>query len=322
MIEHILATFASRPNEYISGGELGERLGCSRTAIWKHIETLRQQGYTIEAVTNKGYRLLERPEVMDIEKIKASLRTKVMGRSIIYEPELDSTQNLAHVQVHQGAVEGTVILTDEQTEGRGTRGKSWHSPRGKGIWCSIILKPSIPAQFISQLTLLSAVALCRTISQKLGIHIGVKWPNDLLADGKKVSGILLESSSEDDRLNYVIAGVGISANLTLEDFPASLHDKATSLRLLCGERIDREQLFCEFLLEFEKLYELFTESGFAPIRSLWEAQSITINRPVTVQSAQGQISGDAVGIDESGALLVKDDGGAVTRVFSGDVLFQ
>lgn len=320
MIDQILHTFATHPGEYISGGMLSEKLNCSRTAIWKHIETLRKQGYTIEAVPSRGYRLLQQPEVMDVAHIEASLRTEVFGRHIIYEREVDSTQNLAHMHVRQGAEEGTIILTDEQTEGRGTRGKSWHSPSGKGIWFSMILKPNMPAQYISQLTLLTAVALCRTISQSLAIHIGVKWPNDLLVDGKKVSGILLESSSEDDRLRYVIAGVGISANLEVDDFPPELRDKATSLLILGEKRIDRERLLCDFLLEFEKLYELYTTSGFTPIKTLWEALSVTLNRQVTVQSVRGLISGLAVGLDDSGALLVEEDGGHILKIYSGDVL--
>lgn len=322
MMNKILQAFAEKPHEFISGQQLSERLNCSRTAVWKHIETLRKEGYEFEAVSRKGYRLLRKPERLDIAAITAQLQTKTMGKRIKYVDELDSTQTTAKQLVAAGAAEGTVVIAEHQTQGKGTRGKAWHSPKGKGIWMSIVLKPPIPALYISQLTLLSAVALCRTINKQLGLNIGVKWPNDLLIDGKKVSGILLESSSEDDRLRYVIAGVGISVNITKDDFPKELHDKATSLQIETGERIAREQLLCAFLTQFEQLYELYLDKGFAPIKSLWEALSVSLDRPIEVHSAFGFISGIAKGLDETGALLVTEDDGQVKKIFSGDVLHK
>lgn len=322
MMNKILQAFAENPTEFISGQQLSERLNCSRTAVWKHIENLRKEGYEFEAVSRKGYRLLRKPERLDMAAIMKQMQTKTIGHNLIYIDEIDSTQTKAHQLIAEGAAEGTVVIAELQTRGKGTRGKAWHSPKGKGIWMSIVLKPSIPAQYISQLTLLSAVALCRTINKQLGLNIGVKWPNDLLIDGKKVSGILLESSSEDDRLRYVIAGVGISVNITKNDFPKELHDKATSLQIESGKRVDREQILCAFLLQFEQLYELYLEKGFAPIRSLWEALSVSLNRPIEVHSASGFISGIAKGLDESGALLVTEDDGQVKKIFSGDVLHK
>lgn len=322
MMNRILEAFAEQPTEFISGQQLSERLSCSRTAVWKHIENLRKEGYEFEAVSRKGYRLLRKPERLDIAAITAQLQTKTIGKQIVYVDELDSTQTKAQQLIAEGAAEGTIVIAEHQSKGKGTRGKAWHSPKGKGIWMSIVLKPPIPAQYISQLTLLSAVALCRTINKQLGLNIGVKWPNDLLIDGKKVSGILLESSSEDDRLRYVIAGVGISVNITKDDFPEELHSKATSLQIETGQRVNRELLLCAFLLQFEQLYELYMEKGFAPIRSLWEALSVTLHRRIEVHSAQGFISGVANMLDETGALLVTEDDGQVKKIFSGDVLHK
>lgn len=312
--------FEQKPHQFISGEELSKHLNCSRTAIWKHIQSLRLKGYEFEAVRKKGYRLTTKPAVMRTASILSKLKTDIMGRKIIYASEMDSTQIRAHEMINQGAVEGTVIIAEQQTQGRGTQGKEWFSPSGKGIWFSIVLKPRIPLQFISQLTLLVSVALCRTIRKVLQVDIGIKWPNDLLIKGKKVSGILLESSGEDERLRYVIAGIGISANLLIEDFPQDLRRKATSLRIAAGQEVNREELLCEFLWEFENLYQMFHEQGFAPIRTLWEAHSASLNCPIEVKTSQGCIEGVAYGLDEMGALVVTLPNGSTKKIYSGDVI--
>lgn len=320
MTEQILQAFIDNEGAFISGEQLSRRFNCSRTAIWKHIENLRKQGYVFEAISRKGYRLVRKPHKLDIEAIVKRLQTKTIGKRIIYVDDISSTQHKAQELVLAGAEEGTVVIAEQQTAGKGTRGKQWFSPKGTGIWMSIILKPQIPAQYISQLTLLSSVALCRTISKVVNIDIGVKWPNDLLVGDKKVSGILLESSSEDDRLRYVIAGVGISVNIAKHEFPAELHERATSLLIEGGKEVEREPLLAAFLQQFEQLYELYIEEGFAPIKMLWEALSVTLQRPIAVRSAYGLIKGMAVGMDDTGALLVQEDDGQIKKIYSGDVL--
>jgi BirA family biotin operon repressor/biotin-[acetyl-CoA-carboxylase] ligase len=319
MNEKILSMFEQKPQQFISGEQLSKHLNCSRTAIWKHIRNLRLQGYDFEAIPKKGYRLIAVPSVMRVTSILSMLETQVMGQKITYAAELDSTQIRAHEMVSQGAVEGTIIIAEQQTQGRGTMGKKWFSPPGKGIWFSMILKPRIPLQFISQLTLLVSVALCRTIKKMLQVDIGIKWPNDLLIQGKKVSGILLESSGEDERLRYVVAGIGISANLLKKDFPPELRSKATSLRIAAGQEMNREELLCGYLLEFEKLYQLYNEQGFAPIRTLWEALSVSLNCPIEVQTSQGRVEGVAHGLDEMGALVITLEDGSTEKIYSGDV---
>jgi BirA family biotin operon repressor/biotin-[acetyl-CoA-carboxylase] ligase len=319
MNERILHIFLEQPGEFVSGEELSRVLNCSRTAIWKHIQNLRQQGYDFEAVPRKGYRLTKKPEILNVAGLLSRLTTTVMGRSIHYKKEVNSTQTLAHQMVAEGAEEGTVVIAEQQTEGRGTKGRPWYSPPGKGIWFSIVLKPHMPMQFISQLTLLVSVALCRAIKKTIPVNIGIKWPNDLLIEGKKVSGILLESSTEDERLRYVIAGIGISANLLTEDYPPGIRDRVTSLRMASGLKVNREELLCVFLEEFEHLYKLHHEEGFAPIRSLWEALSVSLDRPIEVESSQGRIAGIASGLDEMGALIVTSNTGQTVKIYSGDV---
>ncbi|MGG1515106.1 biotin--[acetyl-CoA-carboxylase] ligase [Paenibacillus oryzisoli] len=319
MNDQILALFDEAPDAYVSGAEISRRLGVSRTAIWKHIEELRSSGYTFEASPRKGYRLLSKPAKWQLTELLAGLKTKVLGRKVHLFDEVDSTQTIAHKLVASGAEEGTLVLAEMQTAGRGRMGRAWHSPAGKGIWMSLVLKPRIPVYFMPQLTLLCAVALCRAIQQTCAVDVGIKWPNDLLIDGKKISGILLESSGEDERLKYVITGIGISANLLVEDYPEALRPIATSLAIASGSLISREKLVQTFLFEFEELYALYLEKGFAPIRLLWEAQSVTLHRPIRTMTPQGPIEGIAESLDDSGALTVLIPAGERVKVFSGDI---
>jgi BirA family transcriptional regulator, biotin operon repressor / biotin---[acetyl-CoA-carboxylase] ligase len=319
MNEMILDYLGAHEDKYVSGEELSRQLQCSRTAVWKHIQALRKQGYVFEAVPRLGYKLLKKPVKLDVLKLTRMSKTKYLGKVLRIYDEVDSTQNIAHDLVRQGADEGTLILAEQQTAGRGRMGRVWHSPKSKGIWMSLILKPKISMQFTPQLTLLTAVALCRTLQPYVPDKVGIKWPNDLLINGRKVSGILLESSAEDERLNYVIAGIGISANLKEEDYPEELLGKVTSLLIESGQLVDREQLICSFLEQLELLLELYIQQGFAPIRTLWEALSITLNHTIRVQTADGWIEGIAKSINEMGALIVTPKNGENLKLYSGDI---
>ncbi|QGQ96841.1 biotin--[acetyl-CoA-carboxylase] ligase [Paenibacillus psychroresistens] len=319
MNELILQYFQEHEGEYVSGEELSIKLQCSRTAVWKHIEALRKQGYVFDAIPRKGYKMLTKPVIINAAKLMQGLQTKTLGRVVRIYDEVDSTQNIAHTLVRQGAIEGTLVIAEQQNAGRGRMGRNWFSPKGKGIWMSLILKPTISMQFTPQLTLLVAVALCRAIQAHIPHQVGIKWPNDLLINGKKISGILLESSAEDERLNYVIAGIGISVNLLAEDYPEELKAKATSLFIEKGQLVDREQLICDFLLQLEVLLELYTQQGFAPIRSLWEALTISLHKPLRIQTAKGWVEGVANAIDEMGALWVTLPNGENIKLYSGDI---
>ncbi|PZE21917.1 biotin--[acetyl-CoA-carboxylase] ligase [Paenibacillus xerothermodurans] len=319
--KQLLRLFEQKAGGFVSGEELSDTLQCSRTAIWKHVERLRKEGYVFEAVPRKGYRLLEAPDKLDIPGLLARLRTQVLGRQIRYYDQIDSTQIKAHELVDQGAEEGVLVVAEQQTAGRGRMGRKWHSPQGKGIWMSLVLKPRIPLHFAPQLTLLVAVALCRTIRRVTSLPVGIKWPNDLLVDGKKVSGILLESSAEEEKLQYVIVGVGISANLREQDYTDELKPIATSLSIASGRTIDRTELLSEFLYDLEKLYELYHEAGFGPIKTLWEQLSVSLDREVRTQTSQGPSEGTAIGLDDSGALIVRMKDNSVTKWYSGTVEF-
>jgi BirA family biotin operon repressor/biotin-[acetyl-CoA-carboxylase] ligase len=321
MNEQLLDYFITYPDQFISGEKLSKTMGCSRTAVWKHIESLRKAGYRFEAIPRLGYKLMQQPELLRMASLLSKLRTTILGRSIRLYDQVESTQNVAHELVKEGAPEGTLVLAEEQLAGRGRMGRKWHSPKGKGIWMSLVLKPHIPLQFTPQLTLLVAVALCRSIRQKTSLEVGIKWPNDLLVQGRKISGILLESSADDERLHYVIAGIGISVNLTAQDFPEELRSKATSLLIETGREIDRTELICDFLEQLEALYELYQQQGFAPVRLLWEALTVSLHHPITVQTANGLVEGIAHGIDDMGALQVVLTNGESMKLYSGDVQY-
>lgn len=317
--ERILYWLEQHPGEYVSGEFLSEALHCSRTAIWKHIDHLRSIGFDIEAVKKSGYRLNYRPDQWDETQFLSGLAADTIGRKLYLFDEVESTQLVAHRMAREGAIEGTLILAEEQTGGRGRLGRSWHSPRGKGIWMSLILRPRLPIQAAPQMTLLTAVALARTLNVHLQLDAGIKWPNDIYLDGKKVSGILTEMSADSDRIHYIIVGIGINANLAQHEIPDELQHKATSLRIAAGREIDRHAVVQSFCYEFEKLYQLYLEEGFVPIKMLWEARSISLGQNVVAHTLQGEISGLVLEIDDIGALSILTSDGTVRKIFSADL---
>ncbi|WP_036582496.1 biotin--[acetyl-CoA-carboxylase] ligase [Paenibacillus darwinianus] len=320
MRERLLGLLEESDDRFVSGELLSQRLGVSRTAVWKQVRKLEDEGYTIEASRKLGYRLAGRPEQLTLTSLLTKLRTNTFGQRVKLLGAVDSTQNAAQRLAEEGAPEGTLVVAEQQLQGRGRMGRPWISPKGKGVWMSFILRPSIPLPFTPQLTLLAAVALCRSLRRLTGLDIGIKWPNDLLIDGKKISGILLESSAEEERLKYVVAGIGISLNLDASDYPPDMLAKAVSLKLAAGRPFDRSETIAEFLNEFEELYLLYGEEGFGPIRTLWEALSVSLDKPCVLTTPQGSvIEGSPVGLADTGELLVKREDGKVVHVFSAEM---
>ncbi|WP_042162363.1 biotin--[acetyl-CoA-carboxylase] ligase [Paenibacillus gorillae] len=315
----LLELLVAHSGQYVSGEMISRELNVSRTAIWKQIHKLEDQGYEIEASRRLGYKLISVPDTYSLEDLKEQLQTAAFGRSIHLFEQVDSTQNVAQKLAEEGAPEGTLVIAEQQLSGRGRMGRAWTSPKGKGVWMSLIMRPTIPVHFAPQLTLLTAVALCRSLTRLTSLPIGIKWPNDLLIDGKKISGILLESTAEDARLRYVIAGVGVSVNLAASDYPEEMQDRVTSLRIASGARLSREAVIAAFMLEWEQLYTLYQEEGFAPIVTLWEALSVSLNKPARLTTPQGIIDGTPVALDESGAIAVRLEDGKVVLVFSAEM---
>lgn len=319
--ETMLDMFRQSRNEFLSGMIVSEKLQISRTAIWKHIRKLEAAGYEFEATTKLGYRLTFEPDYWNLERLKRVLSSSTeRQRDIHLLDKVASTQNVAKELAEEGAPEGTLVLAEQQQNGRGRMGRSWVSPKGKGIWMSMILRPSMPIHCAPQLTLLTAVALCQGLREATRLPIGIKWPNDLMIDGKKISGILLESAAEDERIKYVIAGIGISVNMNGADYgDDSLLERATSLRLAAGEPLDRERLITTFINRWESLYEVYNREGFQPIRDLWQSLSVSIGKQVQLTTPMESFLGTPLELLPSGALSVKREDGRIIPVFSAEM---
>ncbi len=316
--EQLLSFFLDRQDHFVSGEEISDRLQCSRTAIWKQIEELRKEGYQIEARPKKGYRLLYRPDRVAPEEVKLHLSTNRFGQQIRYRQQVDSTQLLAHEWAREGVEEGALVITEEQVQGRGRLGRTWVSPPRSGIWMSLILQPSIPLIQAPQLTLLTSVALTRALRKATDLEIQIKWPNDLLIQGKKICGILTETRGEQDQVQYVVVGMGINVNVTESSWPEDVKKTATSLAIEGKRTYPRAQLIAEILKELEGLYDAYLIHGFDPIRILWEEYAGMLGRQIRTLTPDGPVEGTAVGLDSSGALLIQR-GGQVSPVFSAEI---
>lgn len=307
---------------FISGEEMAGRLGVSRTAVWKHIQELRRLGYEIVSHSRSGYSLVEAPDRLLAGEIASGLGTRLIGADghIVSFEEIDSTNLEAKRRAAKGDVpDGTVFTAERQTGGRGRLSRSFFSPYGKGIWFSVLLKPPFAPQEAPKCTLMAAVAVAEAL-EKFGLTAGIKWPNDILFEGKKLVGILTEMSSDIDTIKYIVIGIGINVNLLPEDFPEELRASATSLQVMNGGKpLQRVELLQALLRSLEELYELAVREGFAPVMERWRAHSLTIGQRVRVIGARGEeFTGLATGIDDYGALLVESEG-AVRRVLAGDV---
>ncbi|WP_081954402.1 biotin--[acetyl-CoA-carboxylase] ligase [Neobacillus niacini] len=315
----LLDAFTNAGEAYLSGQHIAELIGCSRTAVWKHIEELRKEGFELEAVRRKGYRIVKTPEKITANELRLGLKTKFIGKNVHYEESVESTQKIAHRLAYDNAPEGTVIIAEEQLSGRGRMDRKWHSPKYTGIWMSIILRPNISLPKAPQLTLLAAVAIVQAIEDLTGLLPEIKWPNDILIKGKKVTGILTELEAEADRINSIIIGIGMNVNQTKEDFPSELQGIATSILLEKGERVSRADLIKGIFMNLEKLYLLYLEEGFLPIKLLWEGYAISIGRKITARTLSNSIIGKAQGITDDGVLIIEDEHGKTHHVYSADI---
>lgn len=309
---------ALRQAGYISGEKLGITLGISRTAVWKYVTALRSEGYRIDSSPGKGYSLVSAPDSLLPEEIKAGLRTSLLGRQIAYHREVASTQDTAKALAAQGAREGTVVIAETQTGGRGRMGRIWTSPPG-GIYLSIILRPDIKPSEALRFPLIAGVAAAQAIEQITELKPQLKWPNDVIVAGKKAGGILTEMSAEIDRINYIVIGIGINVNTRRAHFPEEIAGIATSLREECGKEVSRVKLVQEILAQLESLYQDFQLSGFEPIRVRWKALSNTIGARVSISSGGKEVKGEAIDIDGDGALILRKTNGVLERVIAGDV---
>lgn len=302
--------------QYISGQKLSEQLNVSRTAIWKHISELKNEGYQIEAHHKMGYILLSEPDLLTYEEISPYLFTNFFGRHYIHKLVIDSTNNFAK-EIASNVPDGTVIVAESQTAGRGRLGRSWISQEGCGVWMSIILKPNLHPKEAINFTQVAAISVVKAIEEASHLESKIKWPNDIILNNKKVCGILTEMSSEIDKINYVVIGIGVNVNCN--NFPEELKGKATSLYLETNSKVDRKKFAASILNNLEFYYNAYMQKGFEYIRPLCIGKSITIGKQIKVIANEFEIKGKAVTIDNDGCLVIQTKEGKRLSIMSGDV---
>lgn len=317
MREKILE-FLREKADYVSGQDICNQLGVSRTAIWKNIKALKDAGYQIDSVNNRGYKLLAEPDLIHEAGIRHFKNTRWLGENIFYRDTMDSTNTQAKRMGENDAPDGTLVITECQTAGKGRRGRSWVSPTGVNCYFTILLRPEVPANRASMITLIAAMALARAVKEVTGLDTMIKWPNDVIANGRKLCGILTESSTDLEYINYLVVGIGVNCNQA--EFPEEIKDVASSICLETGKKVNRCQLLGSFLNHFEVYYETFLQTeDLSQLEVEYNHLLVNRNREVKIIEKDRERVLTAIGIDKNGALLVKDAQGNQEAIISGEV---
>ncbi|TBR16651.1 biotin--[acetyl-CoA-carboxylase] ligase [bacterium] len=311
-----LLELLKKKHDYISGEDISDGLGMSRQALWKHIQELRDSGYDIVAVPHLGYKLDSVPDRLFPQEIQHKLNTKFIGKKIHYFDKVSSTMDEAMRLGMGNTQEGTLIVAESQGKGRGRLGRLWDSPKYKGIYLSLILRPDILPNHCPTLTLLAAVSICEAVNLVCGLDCQIKWPNDILIHHKKVAGILTELNAEMDRVSFVLIGIGLNVNNDKKDLVSG----ATSLKEQKKEDINRIELLQELLRRIEENYVIFQKEGPQIILDKWRRNSLTLGTRVKVACQKEHLEGEAIDIDSDGGLLIRKDSGIIEKVMSGDVV--
>lgn len=311
---------------YVSGQQLCERLGVSRTAVWKAVNRLKEEGYRIESVSRKGYLLVESPEdVLSESEIASRLRTEWAGRKLYYYGETGSTNNDAKRCGEEDDPHGTVVVADIQNAGKGRRGRAWQTLSGTALSFSILLRPAFPAERASMITLVMALAVAEAVEEAMegSIAVHIKWPNDLVINRKKVCGMLTEMTMtpELDEIQYLVVGVGINVNNeSPQEFQEEIRQTATSLRIESGRRQNRAALLQAVLCRFEKYYGTFLETlDMSRLREAYQARLQGLGGEVRVLDPAGEYTGISRGINDRGELIVERGSGECVAVYAGEV---
>ena len=315
--EEILKLFKSKKGEYLSGRDLSERFKVSRTAVWKKIKFLKESGYRIEASPRRGYRLIGAPDLLLPAEVKHGLNTEILGREIHHFLEVSSTIDIARDLAVQGHLEGTLVVAETQKAGRGRLGRTWFSPPG-GLWFSLILRPDIPPVDAPKITFLMAVAGAKGIEAQTGLATKIKWPNDILIEGKKVGGILCEIDAEPDRVIFAVLSLGLNVNVDLSGLPAEIRAQVSTLKEVQGKVVNRVKLLQSILENLEDDYLQVKKGDFSSTLSQWKDRSETLGRDVRISTPHGLFEGRARDIDEHGALVLKLSSGETKAFASGD----
>jgi len=314
----VLAFLREADGDPVPAEALAGKLGLQPAALFHAVRELRDQGYEIDSLAKQGYRLIAAPDPLDAQTLSSLLTTRELGWAIHHHSSLPSTSDEAIALARAGAAQGEVVIADRQTAGRGRRGRSWLSPPKVNLHLSVILRPDLPPQRAPELVSLVAVAAAETL-RELGVPARIKWPNDLVVEGRKLAGILLDLSAEADRIHHVVVGVGFNLNITLDDFPEELRPLVSSVRLETGAPVPRAAVVASFLAILEGWLDRFADEGFAPVRARYRELSSILGKPVRMSEADRSLEGVAEEIDESGALLIRKSDGSVERFLSGDI---
>ncbi|SKC92874.1 biotin--[acetyl-CoA-carboxylase] ligase [Maledivibacter halophilus] len=318
MKKEVLEVLKKNKNNFISGEQLSNRLGVTRTSIWKQINILKEEGYKIESISRKGYKLIEEPDILSRDDLLIELQNNKLGNDIYYFKTIDSTNNYGKKLALDGALEGTIVLSDEQTGGRGRLGRAWVSPPGTSISMSIILRPTIYPNEAAKITEITAAAVANAISRVTKLKTGIKWPNDIIINSKKVCGILTEMSAEINSINYVIVGMGINVNIN--EFPDEINNVATSLKKELNMEISRKELVINIVNEFEKLYYDFINTGdLSKTVEICKEKSVILGKMIKIINRNEIIIAKAIDIDENGELIIKKDDGEIINIISGEI---
>lgn len=317
--EELVKLFHESRGRFLSGEELAGKLGVSRTTIWNHIRLLRKLGYRFTAHTHAGYKLVHAPDKLLPQEIALRLRTRFVGRTVHYYEEVASTNDVALELAARGGPEGTVVVAENQTAGRGRFSRNWFSPPGKNLIVSLILRPSFGPGRVSQLGIATAVSAAACLRGLFDLPALIKWPNDVYIGGKKAGGILTELSAEVDRIHYAVIGIGLNLNLEREQIPVGLRSNCTSVRMETGTRCDRVAVAVRLFREIEQRYRRLLDEGFSPVIDEWMDFSLTLGKRIEAVSEGRKLTGYPTGLDEDGGLLIRLDSGIRKKISSGDI---
>ncbi len=311
----VLIFLRENREHFISGEEISKKLKVSRASIWKEMQHLRHLGYEIEAQPHLGYKLLGIPDKMFADELAHKLGTKFIGKDIYSYEQLDSTNDTAFKLGEQGAKEGACVFSEYQKKGRGRLGRTWVSPKGKNIILSVLLRPAISPAEASKITLMAGVSVVKAVQKDTGKTAGIKWPNDIWYQGKKVCGILTEMSAELDRVNFIVLGIGINVNSDPRELPPG----STSLKEIAGKEVSRLNFARDLLKTLEHDYLRFKKEDFQGLAKEWEDFSVASGKRVVATVSGRKIQGQATGIDADGVLWIRRDDGLQEKVVAGDL---
>jgi BirA family biotin operon repressor/biotin-[acetyl-CoA-carboxylase] ligase len=316
----VLRVLKESEGDFVSGANLAERLGISRTGIWKHVTKLKEMGYDIVSVSRLGYKLVDVPDSLAHKEIVPNLKTAWLGHSYHYLEEIDSTNDYALLLAAKGAPNGTVVVAEQQTRGRGRLRREWLSLPNRGIYVSILLRNPLPIQIAPQSTYIGALSLVKVLREKFGLPASIKWPNDVLIGNKKAVGILTEMQSDQDFSRFIVMGIGINVNHTREDLVGPFRYPATSIAIEAGVTVKRQYILTQFLYQFEKDFELFLQEGLSAIIPELEAASGVLGKNLTILCGDREVKGKAQGFTPEGALVLLAEDGRHETVWAGDVV--